>query len=217
MKKFITVILLFVGLLLTACENGEEEICKEDQTLIGDTCITLSANEVKVYNAIKNTQELDNYQFDLILSSDTERFDLEALFDSNVSKTTSEDGTLVTYYKKTDDLCFENEIYNGVSKERQLKCNENTGKYKLYSDFTYDMFALEDGVFKLKNEYLDTIENVLEETFLDITLNNLDIAVLDGYITNINYTMMYNDMLYQVQMEFSNFNEVSVEYIGEVK
>lgn len=200
MKK---VLIIFSILLLASCTTNEQPKkleCTNLQFELDETCIDLTGPQIQLKTAIENTNEIDNYRLQIIITDETflEDVSIEVLIDQNMAQMTVYD--LVTTYETDDQNCQQTQTFN--------ETGQSIGECVLpmqtiYKNLNFLWFELDEGIYKIKEEFISELNvfNLEELPVLDVFL-----LINANYISEV--TIQYDQLT--IQYTISNIDEVNL-------
>ncbi|VEU80316.1 hypothetical protein [Haploplasma axanthum] len=184
-KKFFIILLVVLGVGLTACTNKP------------------------ISSAVKYLEKNNNYELEVEIKKDNiiqEKVYIK--HDSNMF--TFEDSNNIELYIKTDKGV---ELYiKKDSKWILTDGSENNNQvFNFYHILTDKIFEEKDNVFELNVNGIVEVKKLFENEFEDFDIKSMTIILSKNKFEKIDFDFSIGDSNYSINMIFKNYNQVKIE------
>lgn len=212
MKQFLhRMLLLSLVALIAACtpdttdDPPQPTTCEDNQIELDGECVTLSGPELQLRQALLGMAEHDNFQIDVTITDPAgTNYDVILKRDGALSMVAD---LAETIYTTHGDTCETTTVIYDTIATTTTPCVEEEAFYR---QFTYDMFTLEAGVYRLSDASIDAIEETIGTILTDASLSGLTLSILPDAIDRITMTLTRPDGIYTIVYAFTNYDDVTI-------
>lgn len=230
MKRLLLVVVLVLGLTLSACkddtpicEDGfvlddnnvcvpEEPACEEgtiwnDETEQCDPIVEVSPIET----AIEAATSMENYRMEVTATQGAVTVNMTLRFDGQTSSLTIDANT--EYFTRSGEVCTRVTEQLGAVVVEDIDCiAENDTRFQFFRAFQPDWFvAMEDGVYRIEDGHYDNLNNFFRTSIAGAVVSAFDVLVTDDVFDTFTFVVTGSEAVYDFVITFHDIGEVAIE------
>lgn len=210
MRKIFFIIMLFGLFYLNGCENEPEQelICGPNEENINGVCeIILEPEELALINALNNTNDISNYQMDIIIQNGFDLYDIVILFDDE--KSSFEMNLQKEYYERQQGILYRY-VQQGSTYQKTTTEESSSDFYLFFKDFDPSWFTFNNNKYLLNIENLDDVQSFFEGAFPGSVISNFEMTITDFSISGMDFMLQVGEISYHLVFQLSNIGTVDI-------
>ena len=159
--------------------------------------------------AIDQTNQAMSYQMSIVFTSDEESYTVIVKMDEDAARVDALDETI--YYETVSDVCYIYELIGIEWQKSEITCSEKgTAELNFLNNFSKDYFVEQtegsSTYYILMTEYYSSLESFLGGAIT----SNFRMTIQDDHIHTISFTMVDDQITFDIVITLSGFNTTSV-------